>query len=162
MAHYAKISDQNIVEQVIVVSNEDELKDGIESEEQGIAFCQSLFGKNTKWKKTSYNGKIRGNYAGIGYSYDPAKDVFVTSNREYMIFSVTEIDKIDFSQVLETGPDTLRKNVDETKTFVKWNGSIPSSVEALETKEGPYSYEEILVILSGPDWTAPMPTPEMR
>ena len=86
----------------------------------------------------------------------------VPSNREYMIFSVTEIDKIDFSQVLETGPDTLRKNVDETKTFVKWNGSIPSSVEALETKEGPYSYEEILVILSGPDWTAPMPTPEMR
>ncbi len=77
MAHYAKISDQNIVEQVIVVSNEDELKDGIECEEQGIAFCQSLFGKNTKWKKTSYNGKIRGNYAGIGYAYDPAKDVFV-------------------------------------------------------------------------------------
>lgn len=86
----------------------------------------------------------------------------VPSNREYMIFSVTEIDKIDFSQVLETGPDTLRKNVDETKTFVKWNGSVPSSVEALETKEGPYSYEEILVILSGPDWTAPMPIHEMR
>lgn len=78
MAHYAKISDQNIVEQVIVVSNEDELKDGAECEEQGIAFCQSLFGKNTKWKKTSYNGKIRGNYAGIGYTYDPIKDAFIS------------------------------------------------------------------------------------
>jgi hypothetical protein len=84
----------------------------------------------------------------------------VPSDREYMIFSVTEIDKIDFSQVLESGPDTLRKNIDQTKTFVKWNGNIPSSVEALETKEGPYTHQEMLDILSGPDWTAPMP--EMR
>jgi len=84
----------------------------------------------------------------------------VPTDREYMIFSVTEIDKIDFSQVLETSPDTLRKNIDQTKTFVKWNGNIPSSVEALETKEGPYSHQEMLDILSGPDWTAPMP--EMR
>ena len=81
----------------------------------------------------------------------------VPTDREYMIFSVTEIDKIDFSQVLETGPDTLRKNIDQTKTFVKWNGDIPSSVEALETKEGPYTHQEMLDILSGPDWTAPMP-----
>lgn len=86
----------------------------------------------------------------------------VPSDREYMIFSVTEIDKIDFSQVLETGPNTLRKNVDQTKTFVKWNGSVPSSVEALETKEGPYSHLEMTEILSGPDWTAPMPIHEMR
>jgi hypothetical protein len=84
----------------------------------------------------------------------------VPTDREYMIFSVTEIDKIDFSQVLETSPDTLRKNIDQTKTFVKWNGNIPSSVEALETKEGPYTHQEMLDILSGPDWTAPMP--EMR
>ncbi len=84
----------------------------------------------------------------------------VPTDREYMIFSVTEIDKIDFSQVLESGPDTLRKNIDQTKTFVKWNGNIPSSVEALETKEGPYTHQEMLDILSGPDWTAPMP--EMR
>jgi hypothetical protein len=84
----------------------------------------------------------------------------VPTDREYMIFSVTEIDKIDFSQVLETGPETLRKNIDQTKTFVKWNGNVPSSVEALETKEGPYMHQEMLDILSGPDWTAPMP--EMR
>ena len=81
----------------------------------------------------------------------------VPTDREYMIFSVTEIDKIDFSQVLETSPDTLRKNIDQTKTFVKWNGNIPSSVEALETKEGPHTHQEMLDILSGPDWTAPMP-----
>ena len=76
-------------------------------------------------------------------------------NREFMIFNVSELPLIDFSQVLETSIDTVRKSVDETKTFVKWDGNIiPSSVESLTTKEGPYTYEEILVILSGPEWTS--------
>lgn len=80
------------------------------------------------------------------------------SNREFMIFSVTELDSVDFTQVLETSVDTVRKSVDGTKTFVKWNGeTIPSSVDALTTKEGPYTYEEILVILATPEWTDPNP-----
>ena len=80
------------------------------------------------------------------------------SNREFMIFAVSELDQVDFTQVLETSIDTVRKSVDETKTFVKWNGDvIPSSVEALTTKEGPYTYEEILVILATPEWTDPNP-----
>ena len=59
---------------------------------------------------------------------------------------------------METSIDTVRKNVDETKTFVKWEGNtIPTSVENLTTKEGPYTYEEILNILSGPEWTNPNP-----
>ena len=75
-----------------------------------------------------------------------------------MIFAVSELDQIDFTQVLETSIDTVRKSVDQTKTFVKWNGdTIPSSVEALTTKEGPYTYEEILVILATPEWTDPNP-----
>lgn len=75
-----------------------------------------------------------------------------------MIFAVSELDQIDFTQVLETSIDTVRKSVDETKTFVKWNGdTVPSSVEALTTKEGPYTYEEILVILATPEWTDPNP-----
>jgi hypothetical protein len=76
-------------------------------------------------------------------------------NREFMIFNVSELNLIDFTQVLETSIDTVRKSVDETKTFVKWDGNtIPSSVDSLTTKEGPYTYEEILVILSGPEWTS--------
>ena len=76
------------------------------------------------------------------------------SNREFMIFSVSELDQIDFTQVLETSKDTVRKSVDQTKTFVKWNGTeIPSSVESLQTKEGPYSHQEILEILSTQEWT---------
>jgi hypothetical protein len=75
--------------------------------------------------------------------------------RQFMVFNVSELPQIDFSQVLETSIDTVRKSVDETKTFVKWDGeTIPSSVDSLITKEGPYTYEEILTILSGPEWTS--------
>ena len=79
-------------------------------------------------------------------------------NREFMIFSVTELDQIDFTQVLETSIDTVRKSVNELKTFVKWDGLIPQCVINLTTSEGPYTYDEILVILSTPEWTSPMPT----
>jgi hypothetical protein len=74
-----------------------------------------------------------------------------------MIFNVSEINKINFDEVLESSEQWLRKSVDETKTFVKWDGAIPTSVEALLTKEGPYTYEEILIILSTEEWSAPMP-----
>jgi hypothetical protein len=78
-------------------------------------------------------------------------------NRHYMIFNVSELDTIDFEAVLETSAETVRKSVDETKTFVKWEGdATPECVANLTTKEGPYSHAEILAILSGEDWTAPM------
>ena len=76
--------------------------------------------------------------------------------REFMIFNVSELDMIDFNEVLETSIDTVRKSVDETKTFVKWDSeTIPTSVENLTTKEGPYTYSEIIEILAGIDWTNP-------
>lgn len=82
------------------------------------------------------------------------------NNRQFMIFSVTELNQIDFTQVCETSIDTVRKSVDETKTFVKWDGeTIPSSVDGLTTKEGPYTYEEILAILSTEEWTSPIQEP---
>lgn len=78
-------------------------------------------------------------------------------NRQFMIFSVSELANIDFTQVLETSADTVRKSIDGNKTFVKWDGeTIPSSVESLTTKEGPYTYEEIQSILATEEWTAPM------
>ena len=77
-------------------------------------------------------------------------------NRSFAIFSTTEIDQVDFSLVCETSADTLRKSVDETKTFVKWDGEQPEFVSELTTLEGPYTYSEILEILSTPEWTAPM------
>jgi hypothetical protein len=76
-------------------------------------------------------------------------------NRRFMIFNVSELNQIDFNTVLETSSDTVRKTVDETKTFVKWDGTIPTCVSNLTTKEGPYTYEEILTILSTPEWSDP-------
>ena len=71
-----------------------------------------------------------------------------------MIFNVSELNQVDFTQVLETSPDTVRKSVDGTKTFVKWNGpDVPLSVDALTTKEGAYTYEEMLQILGTPEWS---------
>ena len=77
-------------------------------------------------------------------------------NRQFIIFNVSELNKIDFTQVLETSSETVRKSVDETKTFVKWEGETPSCVSTLTTGEGPYNYEEILAILATEEWTTPM------
>ena len=116
-------------------------------------------------------------------------------NRQYMIFSLSEVGLIDCNEVLQTSAETLRKSTDGTKSFVKWEGKmittstdsllhlpaldengqiaqieslppveltsepyIPESIKALTTKEGPYSHSEILLILTGTDWTDPNPT----
>lgn len=76
MAHYAQIDENNIVTQVIVIDNKDTADaNGVEKEYIGAAFCERLFGGT--WKQTSYNGNIRKNYAGIGYTYNADIDAFV-------------------------------------------------------------------------------------
>jgi hypothetical protein len=76
MAHFAQLNEENIVTQVIVVANQDILNEqGQESEEIGIAFCSNVLGGT--WKQTSYNGNMRKNYAGIGYTYDEGRDAFI-------------------------------------------------------------------------------------
>jgi len=70
MAHFAQLDENNVVTQVIVVGNDDcSDSNGTESESIGVAFCQKLLGADTNWKQTSYNSNMRGNYAGIGYTY---------------------------------------------------------------------------------------------
>jgi DNA primase len=94
------------------------------------------------------------------------------SNRRYVIFNVSELDKINFAEVLETSAETVRKSVDETKTFVKWDSInrfveaetgeeiieefIPDSIKSLTTKSKYYTHEEILDILSEQEWTVPV------
>jgi hypothetical protein len=75
MAHFAEIGLDNTVLQVIVVSNNDCLLDGVETESVGAEFCRNLLGGT--WKQTSYNGNIRKNYAGVGYTYDSQRDAFI-------------------------------------------------------------------------------------
>ena len=78
-------------------------------------------------------------------------------NRRFVIFNVTELPMIDFEQVYETSEETVRKSVDETKTFVKYDIPQPSSVSSLTTKSIEYTYDEILQILSTPEWSSPEP-----
>ena len=76
MAHFCRIDENGIVQQVIVVDNKDTADaNGVEKEYIGAAFCERLLGGT--WKQTSYNGNFRKNYAGLGYTYDSVRDAFI-------------------------------------------------------------------------------------
>ena len=76
MAHFAEIDKNNKVLRVLVIGNDDcKDQDGKENEAIGALFCHKLFGG--KWKQTSYNGNIRKNYAGVGFTYDESRDAFI-------------------------------------------------------------------------------------
>ena len=72
MAHFAKIGTGNIIEKVEVVSN-----DIAVTEQAGIDFLNNLYNTRDIWVQTSYNGNIRKNFAGIGYTYDQTRDAFI-------------------------------------------------------------------------------------
>jgi len=72
MAHFAKLGVGNIIERVEVVSN-----DIATNEQAGVDFLNTLYGSRDVWKQTSYNGTIRKNFAGIGYSYNQTRDAFI-------------------------------------------------------------------------------------
>tara|TARA_R110002020_G_scaffold129168_2_gene289384 strand:+ start:3762 stop:4010 length:249 start_codon:yes stop_codon:yes gene_type:complete len=76
----------------------------------------------------------------------------MNDNRTYVIFDTHEVSAINFAEVLEDSENTLRRNVGNTKTFVKYEGQMPASVSALITKSVPYTSLEILNILSGSEW----------
>ena len=78
------------------------------------------------------------------------------NDRKYVIFDCSELTNVSFSEVMETSADTVRKSVDQTKTFVKYEGTQPASVAALTTKSQEYTHEEILAILATSEWTAPL------
>jgi len=76
MAHYAFLDTNNVVTEVIVGIDETELIEGLDTETWYGQF------RNQTCKRTSYNGNIRKNYAGIGYSYDEARDAFIPPKPE--------------------------------------------------------------------------------
>ena len=78
------------------------------------------------------------------------------NDRQYVIFDMSEVGTINFSEVMETSVDTLRLSVDGTKSFVKYEGAQPASVAALTTKTQEYTHSEILDILATSEWTAPI------
>ena len=70
--------------------------------------------------------------------------------KNYVIIDASEVSSVDFDQVAETSADTLRYSLDGAKTFVKYEGTQPFFL--LGKTE--YTHEEILSILSGPEWTS--------
>jgi len=112
MAHFAQL-ENNVVTQVIVVANQDILdENGQESEQKGIDFCSNLLGGT--WKQTSYNGRIRKNYAGIGYTYDETLDAFI-SPKPYNSWLLDET-TAQWKAPVDYPTDDKRYTWDEAKT----------------------------------------------
>jgi hypothetical protein len=78
MAHFAKLDDNNVVLAIHVVNNDVITIDGVESEQAGIDFLTQLYG-HSNWKQTSYSSSFRKQYAGIGCTYNPELDMFISS-----------------------------------------------------------------------------------
>lgn len=122
MAHFAKLGVGNVVEDVITVNNNELLdENGVEQESLGIAFCQSLYGQNTTWVQTSYNGSFRKNYAAKGYTYSNSIDAFIPPqpsdrNGLYESWSVSET----------TGNWTPPVAMPEDDNTYKWNEQTKS------------------------------------
>ena len=127
MAHFAKLDANNVVEQVIVVSNDDIVDNsGTEIESIGVAFCQKLMGASTNWKQTSYNGNFRGNYAGIGMTYMTnvatlgvgATDIFINT-QPYASWSIGVTTAGWFAPI--DGPPDLTTSQKDAGQFYIWD-----------------------------------------
>jgi len=118
MAHFAKLDENNVVTQVIVVDNKDitDPHTGQEDEILGIAFCKKLLGGN--WKQTSYNNSMRVRYAGIGYSYNAALDAFVPP-QPYASWTLDN-ETADWASPLGAAPELTEAEV-EAMSFYRWD-----------------------------------------
>lgn len=118
MAHFAELDTNNVVLQVVVISNDAINNEPFpQSEPIGVELCKTIYGKNTVWKQTSYNNSFRAHYAAIGYLYDPNYDVFIT-------------------------PQPYPSWTLNTTTF-EWEAPIPMPVPYLLPKDGgPWIWDE--------------------
>ena len=137
MAHFAKLDENNVVTQVIVVDNKDitDPHTGQEDEILGIAFCKKLLGGN--WKQTSYNNNMRVRYAGTGYSYNSALDAFITPKPfpSWVLVEATA----DWASPLGAAPALTEAQV-ESRSFYKWDEEELEWV--IETPPAPEETEE--------------------
>jgi len=119
MAHFAQLDENNVVTQVIVVSNEDTSdSNGVEVEEIGVAFCKKLLGADTNWKQTSYNNNMRVRYAGIGYSYNAELDAFIPP-QPFASWTL-DADTADWVSPIGAAP-TLTDEQTEAGSFYIWD-----------------------------------------
>ena len=119
MAHFAQVDENNVVTQVIVVSNDDcSDSNGTEVESIGVAFCQKLLGADTNWKQTSYNSNMRVRYAGIGYSYNAELDAFVAP-QPFASWTL-DSDTADWVSPLGAAPALTDAEV-EARSYYRWD-----------------------------------------
>jgi hypothetical protein len=119
MAHFACLDENNIVTQVIVVSNEDTSDvNGNEVEEIGVAFCKKLLGADTNWKQTSYNNNFRVRYAGINYTFSEELNAFIPPI-PFPSF-VLNNDTADWQSPLGPAP-TLTEEEIASRSFYRWD-----------------------------------------
>jgi len=83
-------------------------------------------------------------------------------NRQYMIMDVSELSDIDFLEVFQTSPNTVRKSVDGTKCILKWSGDLPKSIVKRKTFRELYNHERILKILERKEWHKGMDHPDIK
>ena len=67
----------------------------------------------------------------------------------YVIYNMSDVSNIDFTQIAETSLETLRLSIDKTKTVLKYTGNTPSFLEGLQE----YNHSEILAVMASPEWT---------
>ena len=119
MAHFARIDENNVVTQVIVVANEDTSDtNGVEVEEIGVAFCKKLLGAETNWKQTSYNNNFRVRYAGIGYIFSEELNAFIPPKPwpSFVLNNTTA----DWQSPLGAAP-TLTEEEIASRSFYRWD-----------------------------------------
>jgi hypothetical protein len=138
LAHFAKIDENNIVTQVIVVANEDTTDtNGVEVEEIGVAFCKKLLGAETNWKQTSYNNNFRVRYAGISYTYNEELNAFIAP-KPFASWVLVE-ETADWESPVGPAPALTEAQV-ESRSFYKWDEENLAWV--LETPPAPEETEE--------------------
>jgi hypothetical protein len=121
MAHFAKLGVGNIVEEVISINNA-VITDanGVEQEQLGVDFINKLYNTRDVWKQTSYNNNIRKNYAGIGYTYDQARDAFIAP-KPFNSWILNE-DTCRWEAPVAM-PELTQEQIDN-KNYYAWNESI--------------------------------------
>ena len=115
MAHFAKLGTGNIVEQVIVVSNDIAI-----TEQAGVDFINKLYNTRDVWKQTSYNNTIRKNFAGIGYQYDQARDAFIAPKP----FNSWTLNEDTCRWEAPVAKPTLTQEQIDNNNYYNWNETI--------------------------------------
>tara|TARA_R100001591_G_C4333358_1_gene178719 strand:+ start:621 stop:1079 length:459 start_codon:yes stop_codon:yes gene_type:complete len=144
MAHFAELNSTNEVIRVIVISNDDINANGGDYSSQAETFVSNLIPHSENgvaWKQTSYNGNQRKQYAGIGYTYDAAKDKFIAAKP----FASWSLDSNDDWSAPVTYPNVKEVNSNPVEIFwdednKKWLGKTYTGKNAQTITDYEWDY----------------------